>query len=117
MANSRPYSRGHDMVKCCKYKKDCSPKDKLAKPFDPSKKTWKIPGGRSNQMAYLTEKVNRLEERLKKARTKKLTRKSQKGTTKIWDLTVDGLTGLPWTGIYKKKNQFIKIIKSVCQCI
>ncbi len=40
--------------------------------------------------------------------------KCKKGTTKIWDLTVDELTGLPWTGIYNKKNEFIE---SICQRI
>ncbi len=37
-----------------------------------------------------------------------------KGTTKIWSLTVDELTGLPWTGIYNKNNEFIE---SMCQHI
>jgi hypothetical protein len=40
--------------------------------------------------------------------------KGQKGTIKIWNLTVDELTGLPWTGIYNKKNEFTE---SMCQCI
>jgi hypothetical protein len=34
--------------------------------------------------------------------------KGQKGTTKIWNPKFDKLTGLPWTGIYNKKNEFIK---------
>ncbi len=41
-------------------------------------------------------------------------RKGQKVTTKTWTLTVDELIGLPWTGIYNKKNEFIE---SMCQCI
>jgi hypothetical protein len=40
--------------------------------------------------------------------------KGEKGTTKIWDLTVDELTGLPWTEIYNNKNDFIE---NMCQCI
>ncbi len=40
--------------------------------------------------------------------------KGQKGITKIWNLTVDELTGLPWTRIYNMKNEFIE---GICQCI
>ncbi len=34
--------------------------------------------------------------------------KGEKGSSKIWDLTVDELTGILFTGIYNKKNDFIK---------
>jgi hypothetical protein len=40
--------------------------------------------------------------------------KGQKDTTKFWNLTVDELTGLPWIGIYNKKNEYIE---SMCQQI
>ncbi len=40
--------------------------------------------------------------------------KGEKGTNKVWDIAVDELTGLPWTGIYNKKNKFIG---SMCQFI
>ncbi len=40
--------------------------------------------------------------------------KGEKGSSKIWDLTVDELTGIPFTGIYNKKNEFIE---SMCQRI
>ncbi len=40
--------------------------------------------------------------------------KSDKGSSKIWGLTVDELTGIPFTGIYIKKNEFIK---NMCQHI
>jgi hypothetical protein len=40
--------------------------------------------------------------------------KGEKGSSKIWDLTVDELTGIPFTGIYNKKNEFVE---SMCQCI
>jgi hypothetical protein len=40
--------------------------------------------------------------------------KGEKGSSKIWDLTVDELTGIPFTGIYNKQNEFIE---SMCQCI
>jgi hypothetical protein len=30
--------------------------------------------------------------------------KGETGSSKIWDLTVDELTGIPFTGIYNKKN-------------
>ncbi len=40
--------------------------------------------------------------------------KGEKGSSKIWDLTVDELTGILFTGIYNKKNDFIK---SMCQRI
>ncbi len=38
--------------------------------------------------------------------------KGDKGSNKIWDLTVDELTGIPFTGIHNKKNEFIE---SMCQ--
>jgi hypothetical protein len=37
-----------------------------------------------------------------------------KSSSKIWDLTVDELTGIPFTGIYNKKHEFIE---SMCQRI
>jgi hypothetical protein len=40
--------------------------------------------------------------------------KGDKGSNKIWALTVDELTGIPFTGIYNKKNEFIE---SMCQQI
>ncbi len=40
--------------------------------------------------------------------------KGDKGSNKIWDRTVDELTGIPFTGIYNKKNEFIE---SICQRI
>jgi hypothetical protein len=40
--------------------------------------------------------------------------KDEKGSSKIWDLTVDELTGSPFTGIYNKKNEFVK---NMCQHI
>jgi hypothetical protein len=40
--------------------------------------------------------------------------KGEKGSSKIWDLTVDELAGIPFTGIYNKKNEFVE---SMCQRI
>jgi hypothetical protein len=40
--------------------------------------------------------------------------KGEKGSSKIWDLTVDELTGILFTGIYNKKNE---IVESMCQRI
>jgi len=40
--------------------------------------------------------------------------KGEKGSSKICNLTVDELTGIPFTGIYNKKNEFVE---SMCQCI
>jgi hypothetical protein len=40
--------------------------------------------------------------------------KGEKGSSKIWDLTVDELAGIPFTGIYNKKNEFVD---SMCQHI
>ncbi len=40
--------------------------------------------------------------------------KGDKGSNKIWDLTVDELTGIPFTGIHNKKKEFIE---SMCQQI
>ncbi len=40
--------------------------------------------------------------------------KGDKGSSKIWDLTVDELTRIPFTGIYNQKDEFIE---SMCQRI
>ena len=43
--------------------------DRLAKPFDSVKKPWKkLGGGESNQMAYLTERLLKLEKKHKKSK-------------------------------------------------
>ncbi len=76
-AANGPYTT-HDTIKCCRFKKDGTPKDKPAKPFDSAKKPWKkTGGGDSSQMAYLTEKVAKLEKKLKK--TKKHGKKRARG--------------------------------------
>ncbi len=63
-----PYTT-HNTIKCHRFKKDGTPKDKPVKPFDSAKKPWKKTGiGDSSQMAYLTEKVTKLEKKLKKAK-------------------------------------------------
>jgi hypothetical protein len=68
-----PYTT-HDTIKCRRFKKDGTPKDKPVKPFDSAKKPWKKTGsGDSSQMAYSTEKVAKLEKKLKK--TKKHSKK------------------------------------------
>ncbi len=36
--------------------------------------------------------------------------KGETGNSENWDVTVDELTGLQFTGIYKKKNEFIENI-------
>jgi hypothetical protein len=41
--------------------------------------------------------------------------KGGKGSSKIWDLTVDELTGTLFTRIYNKKNEFIESM--LCQKI
>ncbi len=40
--------------------------------------------------------------------------KGEKGSSKIWDITVDELTGIPFTGIYNKKNE---LVECMCQRI
>jgi hypothetical protein len=63
-----PYTT-HDTIKCRRFKKDGKPKDKPAKPLDSAKKPWiKTGSGDSSQMAYLTEKVAKLERKLKKTK-------------------------------------------------
>jgi hypothetical protein len=58
-----------DIIKGRRFGKDGSLKDKPTKPFDPAKKTWKKTGsGDSSQMAYLTEKLTKLEKKLKKSK-------------------------------------------------
>jgi hypothetical protein len=63
-----PYTT-HDTIKCRRFEKDSTPKDKPVKPFDSAKKPWKKMGsGDFSQMAYLTEKVAKLEKKLKKTK-------------------------------------------------
>ncbi len=59
----------HDTAECCRFEKDGSPKDRLVKPFDSAKKPWKKTGnGESNQMAYLTERLLKLEKKHTKSK-------------------------------------------------
>jgi hypothetical protein len=59
----------HDTAECRRFKKDSSPKDRLVKPFDSVKKPWKkTGGGESSQMAYLTERLLKLEKKHKKSK-------------------------------------------------
>jgi hypothetical protein len=68
MVANGPYTT-HDTIECHRFMKDGMPKDKPAKPFDSAKKPWKNMGSRdSSQMAYLTEKVAKLEKKLKKTK-------------------------------------------------
>jgi hypothetical protein len=63
-----PYTT-HDTIKCCRFEKDGTPKDKPVKPFDSVKKPWKKTGsGDFSQMAYLTEKMAKLGKKLKKTK-------------------------------------------------
>jgi hypothetical protein len=63
-----PYTT-HDTIECHRFEKDGKPKDKPAKPLDSARKPWKKTGsGDSSQMAYLTEKVAKLEKKLKKTK-------------------------------------------------
>ncbi len=68
-----PYTT-YDTIKCRRFEKDGTPKDKPVKPFDSAKKPWKKMGSRDSiHMAYLTEKVAKLKKKLKK--TKKHSKK------------------------------------------
>jgi len=59
----------HNTAECRRFEKDGSPKDRLVKPFDSVKKPWKKMGGRdSSQMAYLTERLLKLERKHKKSK-------------------------------------------------
>ena len=52
----------HDTAECRRFEKDGSQKDRLVKPFDSVKKPWKKTGGKeSSQMAYLMERLLKLE--------------------------------------------------------
>jgi hypothetical protein len=63
-----PYTT-HNTIECRRFKKDGTPKDKPAKPFDSAKKPWKKTcSGDSSQMDYLTEKLAKLEKKLKKTK-------------------------------------------------
>jgi hypothetical protein len=65
---NEPYTT-HDTIECRRFKKDGTPKDKPVKPFDSTKKPWKKTGsGDFSQMAYLTEKLSKLEKKLKKTK-------------------------------------------------
>ena len=59
----------HNTAECRRFEKDGSPKDRLVKPFDSAKKPWKkTGGGDSSQMAYLTERLLKLEKKHKKSK-------------------------------------------------
>jgi hypothetical protein len=63
-----PYT-ADNTIECRRFEKDSTPKDKPVKPFDSAQKPWKKAGsGDSSQMAYLTEKVAKLEKKLKKTK-------------------------------------------------
>jgi hypothetical protein len=63
-----PYTT-HNTIECCRFEKDGTPKDKPVKPFDSAKKPWKQTGSRdSSHMAYLTEKMAKLEKKVKKTK-------------------------------------------------
>ena len=67
-AADRPFTT-HDTIGCRRFAKEGSPKDKPTKPFGSARKPWKKTGsGDSSQMAYLTEKVAKLEKKLKKTK-------------------------------------------------
>ena len=60
---------GSFTTECRRFEKDGSPKDRLVKPFDSVKKPWKKTGGReSSQMAYLMERLMKLEKKHKKSK-------------------------------------------------
>jgi len=62
----------HDTKECRRFLEDCSPKDKPTKSFGSGKKTWKKTGtGDSDQVAYLTERLSKLEKKQKKVRKHK----------------------------------------------
>jgi hypothetical protein len=62
----------HDTKECRRFLEDCSPKDKPTKSFGSRKKTWKKTGtGDSDQVAYLTERLSKLEKKQKKVRKHK----------------------------------------------
>jgi hypothetical protein len=59
----------HNTAECCRFEKDGSPKDRLVKPFDSLKKPWKKTNSReSSQMAYLMERLLKLEKKHKKSK-------------------------------------------------
>jgi hypothetical protein len=59
----------HNTIKCCRFEKDGTPKDKPVKPFGYANKPWKKTGSEdSSLMAYLTEKVAKLKKKLKKTK-------------------------------------------------
>ena len=59
----------HDTSECRRFSKDGSQKDKPTKSFESGKKPWKKTGTRdSNQVAYLMERLSKLEKKQKKAR-------------------------------------------------
>jgi len=62
----------HDTKECCRFLEDGSPKDKPTESFRSGKNTWKKTGtGDSNQVAYLTERLSKLEKKKKKVRKHK----------------------------------------------
>jgi hypothetical protein len=58
----------HNTIECCRFDKDGKEVGKPSKPFDSAKKPWKKGGADSGQMAYLTKKFEKLEEKFKKSK-------------------------------------------------
>jgi len=75
----------HNTTECRRFDKDGSPKDRLTKPFDSSKKPWKKPGsGEPAQMAYLMEEMAKLKKKRKKSK-----KRSKKGARDLLDSDSD----------------------------
>ena len=62
-----PYQT-HNTSDYRRFDKDGKEVSKPYKPFDSAKKPWKKGGSDSGQMAYLTEKFEKLEKKLKKSK-------------------------------------------------
>jgi hypothetical protein len=58
----------HDFSECRRFDKDGKEVGKPSKPFDSVKKPWKKGGSDSGQMAYLTEKFEKLKKKIKKSK-------------------------------------------------
>jgi hypothetical protein len=58
----------HNTIECRRFDKDGKVVGKPSKPFNSVKKPWKKGGGDSGQMAYLTEKFEKLKKKLKKSK-------------------------------------------------
>ncbi len=71
----------HGTAECRRFNREGKQLVKPTKPFDSTKKPWKKGGADSGQMAYLSEKVEKLKRKLKQTRVRKHNKKCARNSS------------------------------------